>query len=286
MLGSIICAGFNSPKLTARKPPTRPTAVGATPPPDCQPINGLPATPLAVPNLSATVFGSRRPPRMLAFANPIQPFVRPSPSSSVAQNWPNDSKQRDPRFDDGGFFFLIDDPQRIRQAKLAKMSPGEPGFPAYGSTTADGLRSLAACGLPSDHPRRIATLGWVLENFSAVEHPGHYIPTREHLWPTLYYYFCYSAARTLAGHNGAFDKKSNLAKHPRSPTARRLMVQSSRRCSRRRSAGGHATRNPSYVGVCPVIMRPSFAMIVQIPGIWEADSPWWRPLGAKRVLRR
>lgn len=175
-----------------------------------QPINGLPATPLAVPNLSATVFAldALRTAGVCESDSAIRQaltFVK------RCQNWSDDPNQRDPHFDDGGFFFLIDDPQRNKAGEVGHDATGQLRFASYGSATADGLRALTACGLQPDSPRRIAAQNWLLQNFSATKHPGHYSSAREHLRPTLYYYFCYSAARALAKHDGAAGKRSNLA---------------------------------------------------------------------------
>ncbi len=74
---------------------------------------------------------------------------------------------------------------------------GRERFASYGSATADGLRALALCGLPPDHPRVVAAWNWLRQNFSATVHPGHYEPGREAARNSLYYYYCHSLAEVL-----------------------------------------------------------------------------------------
>jgi squalene-hopene/tetraprenyl-beta-curcumene cyclase len=162
-----------------------------------QPINGIPATPLAVPNLSATAFALES--LRSAGVQTCDPAIQKALTFvNRCQNWSDHPTQQDKHFDDGGFRFLLDDPQRNKAGKLGTDAAGKPRYASYGSATADGLRSLIACGLPADHPRRLAAQNWLHNHFSATDHPGSYAPNREHLRPTLYYYYCYSASRALA----------------------------------------------------------------------------------------
>jgi len=160
------------------------------------PIDGRPSSPLAVPNLSATVFALDA----LCAAGcsdsdeSVQKalvFVR------RCQNWPTDASAGDQRFDDGGFFFLNGDPIRNKPGEAGVDSQGRTRYHSYGSTTADGLRALIACGLPLDHPRVLAARSWLLSHFSPEKHPGDYPAEREHLRPALYYYYAASIAEAL-----------------------------------------------------------------------------------------
>src|SRR5205807_5753523 len=56
------------------------------------------------------------------------------------QNWADNCELRDSRFDDGGFFFLPDDPTRNKAGEAGTDRTGRTRFVSYGSTTADGLR--------------------------------------------------------------------------------------------------------------------------------------------------
>jgi squalene-hopene/tetraprenyl-beta-curcumene cyclase len=111
------------------------------------------------------------------------------------QNFEEQEKRRDPNFDDGGFFFIYDDPARNKAGVAGEDKHGRVRFRSYGSTTADGLRCLLACGLPLDHPRVVAARRWLEKNFSAETHPGRFAKERESIRPAVYYYY----ARSVAG---------------------------------------------------------------------------------------
>ena len=98
--------------------------------------------------------------------------------------------------EDGGFHFIYDDPVR-NKAGLAEQSPGNPPrFHSYGSTTADGLRSLILCGEP-EKTRIEAAKKWLQQNFRAGSHPGEYVKAHEPNREAVYYYYAASVARTL-----------------------------------------------------------------------------------------
>ena len=101
-------------------------------------------------------------------------------------------------FDDGGFHFIDDDPVRNKAGVAGTDAEGRVRFHSYGSTTADGLRGLLLCGLPSDHPRVRAALAWLADQFSATEHPGAFAPRLSADRDGLYYYWAASAARVLS----------------------------------------------------------------------------------------
>jgi squalene-hopene/tetraprenyl-beta-curcumene cyclase len=159
-------------------------------------INGKPASPLGVPNLSATTFAidALRAAGCPANDTAIQKaliFVE------RCQNWTDDKTALDSRFDDGGFYFLQGDAIRNKPGEVGVDAKGCTRYRSYGSTTADGLRTLLACGLPTDHPRVRAARGWLVVNFSAEKHPGEYPADREHIRPALYFYYAASVAEAL-----------------------------------------------------------------------------------------
>jgi hypothetical protein len=161
-----------------------------------QPVNGAPATPLAVPNLSAIVFALRA--LRTAGGNSCDPAIQGARRFvERCQNWSDDPDNHDDTFDDGGFHFLLEDPQRNKAGEVGVDRAGRQRFASYGSATADGLQALALCGFGMDHPRRLAAEGWLMRNFSASRHPGDYLPSREHLRPTLYYYYAASISQTF-----------------------------------------------------------------------------------------
>jgi len=158
--------------------------------------NGKPASPLAVPNLSATIFAIDA--LRAAGCSADDPAVQKGLMFvERCQNWTENETVLDPRFDDGGFFFLHGDPIRNKPGEAGVDSMGRTRYHSYGSTTADGLRALLACGSPTDHPRVRAARRWLIANFSAEKHPGEYPADREHLRPALYFYFAASAAEAL-----------------------------------------------------------------------------------------
>ena len=118
-----------------------------------KPRLGEPLPPLTESNLSATALrpgstaGRRRARRT------IRRCARRRYSSSACQNFDDDPATRDAALDDGGFFFIYDDPVRNKAGVAGKDRQGRERYASYGSTTADGLRSLLLCGQPADDPR-------------------------------------------------------------------------------------------------------------------------------------
>ena len=117
--------------------------------PPRKPAAGQTADPAALPNLSATAFAlealraAGRPGDDPAFGRALH-FV------CNCHNFADDPAGRDPAFDDGGFFFVLGDPPRNKAGVAGTDRRGRERFASYGSTTADGLRALLACGLPRD----------------------------------------------------------------------------------------------------------------------------------------
>ncbi len=152
--------------------------------------------PLLESNLSATVFalealrGAGVPASDPAFARALT-FLR------RRQNHADDPAQREAAFDDGGFFFIYDDAARNKAGLAGKDSTARERYYSYGSTTADGLRALLACGLPSTAPRVVAARTWLESHFDAETHPGTYAAASEPLRAAVYYYYCWSAAQAL-----------------------------------------------------------------------------------------
>lgn len=114
------------------------------------------------------------------------------------QNFNAEEKNRDPEYDDGGFFFIYDDPVRNKAGRAGKDKNGRERFASYGSTTADGLRCLAACGLhPLEDSRVAAARQWLVKNFSPVSHPGKFAAEREANRNAVYFYYCLSLSKTF-----------------------------------------------------------------------------------------
>jgi squalene-hopene/tetraprenyl-beta-curcumene cyclase len=161
-----------------------------------RPVSGQPASPMATPNLSATVFALDG--LLAAGCRSDEPAIQKARVFvERCQNWPEEEEQPEAQFDDGGFFFVHGDETRNKAGEAGVDAAGRVRYVSYGSTTADGLRALVACGLPVGHPRVRAARRWMVDNFSATRHPGRYPTNREYLRPALYFYYCASAAEAL-----------------------------------------------------------------------------------------
>jgi squalene-hopene/tetraprenyl-beta-curcumene cyclase len=153
--------------------------------------------PLHESNLLATIFGlaalrsARVPPSDAAWSKALA-FVK------RCQNWEDDPAKRDERFDDGGFFFIPGDEAQNKAGYAGTDGAGRKRFRSYGTMTADGLRALLQGGLPKDHPRVAAALGWLERNFSASRNPGDFEEGREVLRDGMYYYWAWSVAHAFA----------------------------------------------------------------------------------------
>jgi squalene-hopene/tetraprenyl-beta-curcumene cyclase len=162
--------------------------------PPRKPRAGEPASPLAEANLSATVFALEAL-RAAGIATDDPAIRRGLIFVRRCQNFHADGKASKPSLDDGGFFFLHHDFER-NKAGLADGGM-TPRFRSYGSTTADGLRCLLACGLTKDDPAVRAAIGWLERNFSADHHPGDFAPGTEPRRDALYFYYAASVSRAL-----------------------------------------------------------------------------------------
>jgi len=147
-------------------------------------------------NLSATLFAlgalksARVPGDDPAYAQALV-FVR------RCQNFSDDPARADPRFDDGGLFFIPGDPNQNKAGPAGADRFGRPRFHSYGTMTADGMRALLCCGLPKDHVRVRAARKWLEWNFSAAANPGAFAPDRAVLQNATYYYWTWAAAHAF-----------------------------------------------------------------------------------------
>ncbi len=112
------------------------------------------------------------------------------------QNFAARPAARDRNLDDGGFFFSPVDTLR-NKAGGAGDAAGNPRYYSYGSCTADGLRALALCGLPPDHPRVGAATRWLEQRFAVDAQPGRFAQDREIFRAAYYYYYAWSLAHAL-----------------------------------------------------------------------------------------
>jgi squalene-hopene/tetraprenyl-beta-curcumene cyclase len=178
--------------------------------------SGLPRKPreeeLTESNLSATAFALR------ALRAAGLPATDPAIGRALTfvercQNYRVDRKSREAAYDDGGFFFIHDDPARNKAGTAGRDRAGRERFFSYGSTTADGLRSLVACGLPLHHPRVMAARRWLEAHFRADRHSGRFAPEREDKREAVYYYYAWSVAEALATTAGPMVRTDRGAVH-------------------------------------------------------------------------
>lgn len=162
------------------------------------PEGDLPFSPLDEPNLSATRFA------MLGLVSvmnddPELPRLRQHVLRFVqrCQNYRDSTTEADGRFNDGGFYFLLNDDVRNKPGVAGTDSSGTTRYISYGSTTSDGLRLLQLCGLDPRHPRRVVARQWLLEHLTDSHNPGHYPSQRQHLQPALDFYYAASLASAL-----------------------------------------------------------------------------------------
>jgi Prenyltransferase and squalene oxidase repeat len=159
-----------------------------------RPQEGQPVPPLTESNLSATVFALEAL-HAAGSASDDPALKKALVFVERCQNWRDD--HRDPALDDGGFFFIYDDPVRNKAGVSGKDADGSVRFASYGSMTADGLRALLACGLTINDPRVLVARRWLVAHFRPDSHPGSYAPDREPNREAVYFYYCASAALAL-----------------------------------------------------------------------------------------
>ncbi len=159
--------------------------------PPQKPQGGGIAGPFNRSNLSATTFAiaafrsAKTDPEDKVFKTALQFVFR-------CQNFGHD-----PRFDDGGFFFMPDDEAQNKAGAIGLDHRGVLRFRSYGTMTADGIRCLIRCSVPTDHPRVRAARRWLADRFSATDNPGDFPPDRASLQNATYYYWVWSFAHAM-----------------------------------------------------------------------------------------
>jgi squalene-hopene/tetraprenyl-beta-curcumene cyclase len=161
-----------------------------------KPAAGEWKAPFVEANLSATLFG------IAALRSVRVPLDDPAWQAALVfvqrcQNFSDDPAQSDPRFDDGGFYFMPGDALQNKAGVAGRDRTGHERYHSYGSMTADGLRALLQCGLKPDHPRVAAARAWLERNFTAETHPGRFSGDREVLREATYYYYVWSASHAF-----------------------------------------------------------------------------------------
>lgn len=147
-------------------------------------------------NLTATVFGvAALKTAKVRFEDPG--YVHALVFVKRCQNYAEDPKKADAKFDDGGFFFIPSDSQQNKAGAAGTDRHGTLRFHSYGTTTADGLRAMIQCGVELDDPRVLAARKWLEEHFTVETNPGTFAPDREALRNASYYYYCWALAHAF-----------------------------------------------------------------------------------------
>jgi len=148
------------------------------------------------PNLSATLFG------ITALSSAKVPHDDPAYRQILVfvtrcQNFSDDPARRDPKYDDGGFFFMPADIWQNKAGPAGKDRFGRERMHSYGTMTADGLRALLRCGLAEDHPRVAAARKWLQKHFSAKNNPGKFPESRKMLRNATYFYWAWAVSHAF-----------------------------------------------------------------------------------------
>jgi squalene-hopene/tetraprenyl-beta-curcumene cyclase len=149
----------------------------------------LPVPDMLAPNISATALAGSA---LVALGASISPAALP-----FTERCQNFSEGEPTRFDDGGFFFALGDPIRNKAGSAGRDGRGRERFHSYGSATCDGYLALRACGLPHDHPRVQAAIGWLRANCTGMTHGGKWTAGRAEARASLVYYHSQTLAAVL-----------------------------------------------------------------------------------------
>ena len=109
------------------------------------------------------------------------------------QNW-NDDVKDNTSFDDGGFFFIYDDPVRNKAGVAGRDERGRERYRSYGSMTADGIRCLQLCGV-GRHLRSAAAKRWVRDHYRPSKLTGFTAAPVEYVRQDEAFYFAQSISQ-------------------------------------------------------------------------------------------
>lgn len=148
------------------------------------------------PNISATAMAVLG----LISAGRIEEARNAVPFIEKCQNWRAD--HREAAFDDGGFFFALEDPARNKAGVAGKDARGRERYRSYGSATCDGVLALLALGKSADDPRVDAALRWLRGFPAGLPHPAQWPADRADSGRALLYYYAQALAEVLRRQGG------------------------------------------------------------------------------------
>ncbi len=157
------------------------------------------------PNLSATIYAVQG----LAAAGRPERAKLAAPFLARCQNFGTGEKE----FDDGGFFFAVEDPVRNKAGVAGRDKSGRERYRSYGSATCDGVLAMLALGSAPDDARVAAGLRWLKERTQRFAHAGQWPADRADSGRAHLYYYAQALAQVLANCNEpwATDRRHVLA---------------------------------------------------------------------------
>ena len=145
---------------------------------------------MIAPNISATLLALDA----LTAAGEESTAPEALPFIKCCQNFAETSASR---FDDGGFFYAIDDAVRNKAGIAGIDDSGRERYRSYGSATCDGMLALRAAGSASDDPRCVAALRWLTREMHDAANAGNWPVERQDAREALFYYHAQALARVL-----------------------------------------------------------------------------------------
>jgi len=230
-----------------------------------KPTPGSPKELLHESNLAATVFA------LAALRSAKVPAGDPAYAQALAfvkrcQNFSDDPTAADPKFDDGGFFFIPGDAAQNKAGAAGTDRFGRARFYSYGTMTADGLRALLRCGMAADHPRVVAARKWLTQNFSAAHNPGTFAADRAVIQDATWYYWTWAASHAfLTVHLERFHTGHGLIAWPEAFNRELL--------GRQRSDGSWVNRFTDAKEDDPLVATPWAAAALAIGRAITAGQP-------------
>jgi hypothetical protein len=156
----------------------------------CPPHYVSPVPDMLAPNISATALAVSA----LAAAGCPELAATARPFVQQCQNF---AEENPTPFDDGGFFFALDDPIRNKAGSAGRDQLGHERFHSYGSATCDGWLASRALGLSASHPRLRAATTWLRNHFDGLDSTGDWPTNRAEARAALAFYQAQALAAVL-----------------------------------------------------------------------------------------
>jgi hypothetical protein len=149
-----------------------------------------PVPDMLAPNVSATALAVSA----LAAAGCSDLASTARPFIESCQNF---AEENPTSFDDGGFFFALDDPIRNKAGSSGREQNGHERFRSYGSATCDGWLAFRALGMATTHPRLRAATAWLRSDCDGLALAGDWPASRAEARASLAFYQAQALATVL-----------------------------------------------------------------------------------------